>query len=53
MASATGIPDNINAARGVGEDEPLLGQRGDAAQMDGESIWKNLGLGQYNGIPTT
>jgi hypothetical protein len=44
MASATGIPD-LNAARGAGEDEPLLGRRGDAAQVEGETIWKNLWLG--------
>ena len=46
MASATGIPANINAARGTGEDEPLLGRRGDAAQVEGDSIWKNLWLGE-------
>ncbi|KAL1595193.1 hypothetical protein SLS60_009881 [Paraconiothyrium brasiliense] len=45
MASATGVPENINAARGAGEDEPLLGRRGDAAQLEGDSIWKNLWLG--------
>ncbi|KAF2445331.1 hypothetical protein P171DRAFT_472130 [Karstenula rhodostoma CBS 690.94] len=44
MASATGIPD-LNAVRGAGEDEPLLGRRGDAAQLEGEPIWKNLWLG--------
>lgn len=45
MASATGIPD-LNAARGAGEDEPLLGRRGDAAQVEGQTIWKNLWLGK-------
>ena len=51
MASATGIPD-LNAARTTGEDEPLLGRRGDAAQVEGETIWKNLWLGTYtNSFP--
>ncbi|PSN64299.1 hypothetical protein BS50DRAFT_528440 [Corynespora cassiicola Philippines] len=45
MASATGIPGNINAARGAGEDEPLLGRRGDASQMEGQPLYLNLWLG--------
>ncbi|KAH7118934.1 eukaryotic cytochrome b561-domain-containing protein [Dendryphion nanum] len=45
MASATGIPERINAARGLGEDEPLLGRRGDASQMEGDTLWKNLWIG--------
>ncbi|KAJ4347158.1 uncharacterized protein N0V89_011096 [Didymosphaeria variabile] len=35
----------MNGVRGAGEDEPLLGRRGDAAQVEGDSIWKNLWLG--------
>ncbi|CAI6334567.1 unnamed protein product [Periconia digitata] len=47
MASATGIPENVNPTAGdrASEQEPLLGRRGDASQMDGESIWLNLWLG--------
>ncbi|KAF2640203.1 hypothetical protein P280DRAFT_428028 [Massarina eburnea CBS 473.64] len=45
MASATGIPENINGIRGSDEQEPLLGQRGDATQMEGQRIWYNLWLG--------
>lgn len=45
MASATGIPDGINGVRGASEDEPLLGQRGDASQMAGQPIYLNLWLG--------
>lgn len=45
MASATGIPEDINALRGVGEDEPLLGRRGDASQMEGQPLFLNLWLG--------
>ncbi|KAF2115562.1 hypothetical protein BDV96DRAFT_493381 [Lophiotrema nucula] len=44
MASATGIPD-VNNLRGTGEDEPLLGRRGDASQQDGTSLLWNLYLG--------
>ncbi|KAF1963511.1 hypothetical protein CC80DRAFT_486884 [Byssothecium circinans] len=44
MASATGIPENINGLAG-GEQEPLLGRRGDASQMEGQPIWVNLWLG--------
>jgi hypothetical protein len=46
MASATGIPENVNAARGASEQEPLLGRRGDASQMEGQTIWLNLWLGE-------
>ncbi|KAF1973416.1 hypothetical protein BU23DRAFT_554404 [Bimuria novae-zelandiae CBS 107.79] len=45
MASATGIPESVNGRLLAGEDEPLLGRRGDAAQGDGDSILKNLWLG--------
>jgi hypothetical protein len=44
MASATGIPD-VNALRGT-EQEPLLGQPGDASQMEGKTIWLNLWIGE-------
>lgn len=47
MASATGIPEDYNAARGAGEEEPLLGQRGDASQMEGQPLFMNLWLGMY------
>ena len=36
MASATGIPSDANAALGVGEDEPLLGQEVTAAGAGAE-----------------
>ncbi|KAF2195762.1 hypothetical protein K469DRAFT_734227 [Zopfia rhizophila CBS 207.26] len=45
MASATGIPENVNALRGTGEDEPLLGRRGDASQLEGVPIYLNLWIG--------
>lgn len=45
MASATGIPENLN---GASEQEPLLGSRGDASQIEGESLWVNLWLGMYS-----
>ncbi|KAF2012270.1 hypothetical protein BU24DRAFT_495320 [Aaosphaeria arxii CBS 175.79] len=50
MASATGIPENYNSndaapREGLGEDEPLLGRRGDASQEDGQPIYKNLWIG--------
>jgi hypothetical protein len=47
MASATGIPERINGVRGTSEEEPLLGQRGDASQMEGQSLWMNLWLGMW------
>jgi len=47
MASATGIPARVNGAREASEDEPLLGQRGDASQVEGQSIWINLWLGMW------
>lgn len=34
-----------DSARGRGEDEPLLGGRGDASQVDGQAIEANLILG--------
>lgn len=46
MASATGIPERINGVRGAGEDEPLLGHRGDASQMEGQSLAFNLWIGE-------
>jgi hypothetical protein len=45
MASATGIPAHINGGHDASEDEPLLGQRGDASQMSGQPLWYNLWLG--------
>jgi len=49
MASATGIPAHPTAVdpreRGFGDDEPLLGQPGDASQQEGWPLWFNLGLG--------
>ncbi|KAF2257767.1 hypothetical protein CC78DRAFT_538282 [Lojkania enalia] len=44
MASATGIPENAINER-EGEDEPLLGHRGDASQMEGQNIVLNLWIG--------
>jgi cytochrome b-561 len=43
MASTTGIPERPPAE--TGENEPLLGRPGDASQIRGESILKNLVLG--------
>ena len=43
MASATGIPSNIG--RGQSEEEPLLGDRGDASQADGQPLYYNLWIG--------
>lgn len=45
MASATGIPTNATAARGQSEEEPLLGQRGDASQPEGQPLYHNLWIG--------
>ncbi|KAM3080125.1 hypothetical protein ACMFMF_003535 [Clarireedia jacksonii] len=45
MASTTGIPQNIPQDPSYGEDEPLLGQAGDASQQDGQPLWYNLGIG--------
>jgi hypothetical protein len=45
MASATGIPPNVVAARGQSEEEPLLGERGDASQAEGQTLWFNLWIG--------
>jgi hypothetical protein len=45
MASATGIPPNTAAARGQSEEEPLLGQRGDASQIEGQPLYYNLWIG--------
>lgn len=50
MASATGIPETTTLPReAVGEDEPLLGRAGDAAQQDGRPIYYNLVIGKYLG----
>ncbi|KAI2486475.1 hypothetical protein Ptr902_00608 [Pyrenophora tritici-repentis] len=45
MASATGIPPNATAARGQSEEEPLLGRRGDASQVEGQPLYHNLWIG--------
>ncbi|KAI9046595.1 hypothetical protein LZ554_009339 [Drepanopeziza brunnea f. sp. 'monogermtubi'] len=46
MASATGIPETTIIPReAIGEDEPLLGRAGDAAQQDGRPIYYNLIIG--------
>lgn len=44
MASATGIP-NATAIRGASEEEPLLGSRGDASQVEGQPLYENLWIG--------
>ena len=49
MASATGIPTNVAAARGQSEEEPLLGRRGDASQPDGQPLYHNLWIGMCTG----
>jgi hypothetical protein len=46
MASATGIPPNAAAVRGQSEEEPLLGQRGDASQIEGQPLYYNLWIGK-------
>jgi hypothetical protein len=46
MASATGIPEDVNAATGTSEQEPLLGRRGDVSQIEGQSLWLNLWIGK-------
>lgn len=48
MASATGIPPTAAAARGQAEEEPLLGRRGDASQMQGQPLYHNLWIGVYS-----
>ncbi|CAL3963250.1 unnamed protein product [Diplocarpon coronariae] len=46
MASATGIPETTNIPQqGTGEDEPLLGRPGDAAQPEGRPLYYNLIIG--------
>jgi len=57
MASATGIPEGIPAPaeaevngnhhpnEEVGDDEPLLGRRGDASQPEGRALYYNLIIG--------
>ena len=48
MASATGIPPNVAAARGQSEEEPLLGRRGDASQPEGQPLYHNLWIGMVS-----
>jgi hypothetical protein len=50
MASATGIPPNVAAARGQSEEEPLLGRRGDASQTSGQALYHNLWIGTYRQV---
>lgn len=45
MASATGIPEAHPTSHGVGEDEPLLGRPGDAAQPEDKGLQFNLVIG--------
>ncbi|KAH8725527.1 hypothetical protein GQ44DRAFT_707217 [Phaeosphaeriaceae sp. PMI808] len=45
MSSATGIPPSAHAARGQSEEEPLLGARGDASQIEGQALYYNLWIG--------
>ncbi len=46
--SSTAIPDMNPAGSGRGEQEPLLGRPGDAAQPEGRGIQYNFILGMYN-----
>lgn len=54
MASATGIPDGIpntsphRDEEGRGEDEPLLGRRGDASQPEGRALYHNSYSGKID-----
>lgn len=43
-AAARGISDDP-AGRGLSDDEPLLGRRGDASQPEDNGIYNNLFLG--------
>ncbi|MCJ1417519.1 hypothetical protein MMC32_003863 [Xylographa parallela] len=45
MASATGIPDQNPASRGSEENEPLLGEPGDASQKSEKGIQFNFVIG--------
>ncbi len=45
MASATGIPRHVAGAHGHSEEEPLLGSRGDASQVEGQPLVSNLWIG--------
>lgn len=47
MASATGIPERNEPRYSLGEDEPLLGQVGDASQPEGRPIYYNLIIGEH------
>tara|TARA_R110002060_G_scaffold8420_9_gene12577 strand:+ start:701 stop:883 length:183 start_codon:yes stop_codon:yes gene_type:complete len=52
MASATGIPETtLIPQEGLGEDEPLLGRAGDAAQAEGKPIYYNLIIGRSSSSP--
>lgn len=56
MASVTGLPnlppaDEEIAGREQSETEPLLGQPGDVAQVQGVTVFKNLILGGF--IPSS
>ena len=46
MASATGVPDQNPASRGSEEDEPLLGEPGDASQKSEKGIQFNFIIGK-------
>ena len=46
MASATGIPDQTPASRGSEENEPLLGEPGDASQKSEKGIQFNFIIGR-------
>lgn len=46
MTSATCVSEDINSRRQLtGEEEPLLGERGEASQMDGQPLYMNLWIG--------
>ena len=47
MASATGIPDQNPASRGGEENEPLLGEPGDASQKSEKGIQFNFIIGRF------
>ncbi|KAL9006083.1 MAG: hypothetical protein Q9188_001156 [Gyalolechia gomerana] len=42
MASATGMPEARNSNQGRGEDEPLLGEAGDASQKEDQGLQFNF-----------
>ena len=47
MASATGIPEQNYSSEDRREDEPLLGESGDAAQKEGKGIQFNFVIGMW------